>query len=41
MGNGVDSPGMERVAGGKELLKFIDKGKIAAHLSIRRYLAGD
>ena len=41
LGNGFDNPGMEHVAGGKELWKFTDRGKVATHLSIRRYLAGD
>ena len=41
LGNGVDSPCMEHVAGGKESWKFTDRGKVDTHISIKRYLAGD
>ena len=41
MGNGVDGPGREHIAGGKEWHKFTNRGKIAVDLAIRRYLAGD
>ena len=41
LGNGDNGPGMEHVTGGKELQKFTDRGKVSAHISIRRYLACD
>ena len=34
LSNGVDSPGMEHVAGGKEVHKFTNRGKVASHISI-------
>ena len=41
MGNGVEGPGRERFAGGKDWLEFKNIGKIAVDLAIRRYLVGD
>ena len=41
LGNGVEGPGREHIAGDKEWREITYRGKIATNLAIMRYLAGD